>query len=81
MNILKKLLFSVIIAGVIILLIGLYYLVIKAGIPYQDPTPELQFKYSVNMKVGETLTLLGFVITTAATLCRIIIGIISSEKK
>ena len=33
---------ALIIAGIIILLIGLYYLIIKAGIPYQDPPLDLQ---------------------------------------
>lgn len=46
---------SVILAGVILFLIGLYYWIIKSGIPYQDPTIELQIQYTVNMRIGEIL--------------------------
>ena len=56
------------IAGVVILLISAYYLVIKAGIPYQDPPPDLQIKYAVNAGVGEELFKngsIGFVIGLA----------------
>ena len=48
MNILKRLFTSILLAGILILGAGLYYMVIKAGIPYQDPTPEIQLQYSIN---------------------------------
>ena len=41
-NILSQTVNSVMMAGGIILLIGLYYSMVKAGIPYQDPPLELQ---------------------------------------
>lgn len=53
---------SVILAGIILLFIGLYYSVIKAGIPYQDPPLELQIQYAVNTRIGEILLGNGFVI-------------------
>jgi len=81
MNVLKKISSSVLIAGLIILVIGLYYLVIKAGIPYQDPTPELQIQYTVNMKIGEILSGLGFCMSIVAGICRIVLGIIGKKKK
>lgn len=46
---------SVILAGGILFFTGLYYVIIKAGIPYQDPTLEIQIQYAVNMRIGETL--------------------------
>ena len=51
---------ALIIAGIIILLIGLYYLIIKAGIPYQDPPLDLQLQYAVNTRIGSILTGTGF---------------------
>ena len=49
MNVLKKIFSSLIISGAVILLIGLYYMMIKAGIPYQDPTTEMQIQYEINL--------------------------------
>ena len=46
---------AIILAGIIIFLVGLYYWVIKAGIPYQDPPIELQIQYAVNMGIGDAL--------------------------
>ena len=79
MNVIKKALSSMIIAGVIILLTGLYYLFLKAGIPYQDPTPELQIQYTVNMEIGNTLTKIGSCMTAAAAIFRITAGMIAGK--
>jgi hypothetical protein len=79
-NVLKWILFSVILAEVIILEVGLYYAVIKAGIPYQDPTTELQFRYTVNMGIGETLIKIGAVMFSVGTLFRIVVGLISRKQ-
>ena len=51
---------ALIIAGIIILLIGLYYLIIKAGIPYQNPPLDLRLQYAVNTRIGSILTGIGF---------------------
>lgn len=51
---------AVLLAGAILLLIGFYYWVVKAGIPYQDPPPELQIRYAVNETIGKTLLADGF---------------------
>lgn len=67
---------SVIFAGVILLFIGLYYYMIKAGIPYQDPPLELQIQYAVNMKIGEILTKNGFVIAVCGGVIRLILRLI-----
>lgn len=48
--------------GIIVMLIGLYYIAGKAGIPYQDPTPELSQKYNNYMKIGHKLCKSGLVI-------------------
>lgn len=64
---------AVIMAGIIILITGLYYLMVKAGIPYQNPPLDLRIKYTVNMSIGETLSGIGF----KTMLCGIIIRLVS----
>lgn len=73
---LKRFFESVILAGIIILFIGLCYVVIKAGIPYQDPPLELQLKYAVNMMIGKELTKNGFWIAVFGGIFRVLIGLI-----
>ena len=58
--ILNRLADAVLLAGAIVCLIGLYYWIVKAGIPYQDPPLELQIQYAVNETIGETLLANGF---------------------
>ncbi len=53
---------AVLLAGIIIFFIGVYYFVIKAGIPYQDPPLELQIQYTVNMEIGKILIKDGILI-------------------
>lgn len=72
-RILCQMINSVIMAGVILLFIGLYYSVIKAGIPYQDPPLELQIKYAVNAEIGEILTGRGFLIALCGGVVRLIL--------
>ena len=50
---------AAVLAGLIILAVGVYYVVIKAGIPYQDPPLELQIQYAVNMGIGDELCRIG----------------------
>ena len=80
-NILCQTVNSIIMAGVIVLFIGLYYSVIKAGIPYQDPPLELQIKYAINMEIGETLTGKGFAIAICGGIVRIILALILKTRK
>ena len=67
---------SVILAGIILLFIGLYYSVIKAGIPYQDPPLELQIQYAVNMRIGEILLGNGFVIAMGGGVIRVFLALL-----
>lgn len=67
---------SVILAGGIIFFTGLYYEIIKAGIPYQDPTLELQIQYAVNMRIGETLVRNGFLIAICGGAIRLLFELI-----
>lgn len=54
---------AVILAGIIILFTGIYYCVIKAGIPYQDPPLELQIQYAINTEIGNVLIKEGILIS------------------
>lgn len=67
---------AVILAGIMIFLIGLYYWVVKAGIPYQDPSIELQIQYAVNMGIGDILVGKGFVIAVCGGIVRLLLGLI-----
>lgn len=71
-RLLKTVSLAFILAGVIILLIGVYYLVVKAGIPYQDPPLELQIKYAVNTGIGDELFKDGLIVTALGLLGRIL---------
>ena len=63
---------SLILAGMILFLMGLYYEMIKAGIPYQDPTLEMQIQYTVDMRIGEILQRNGFLIAICGGIIRFI---------
>lgn len=74
LNIILILIIALIIAGIIILTIGLYYSVFKAGIPYQDPTPELQIQYEINYNIGNIMTKAGFLTTVCSGgLCAVLL--------
>ena len=62
------------------LLIGVYYLMIKAGIPYQDPPLELQIAYSVNEGTGSVLCKTGLILTVISVITRIVFGVITKKK-
>ena len=78
---LKSLSRSFIIAGIILLLIGAYYLVIKAGIPYQDPPLELQIQYTVNSRVGDEMLTAGATALIVGVVGRVVTGIICKKYK
>ena len=61
-NLFCKISDAVLLAGLIILVIGLYYLVIKAGIPYQDPTVEMQIQYAIHHGIGSVLSKVGVIL-------------------
>ncbi|MCR5249913.1 MAG: hypothetical protein K6E50_04840 [Lachnospiraceae bacterium] len=71
-NLLKSVMTGLIISGVIVILAGMYYLVVKAGIPYQDAPTELQIRYAVNMGIGEGLFGIGLLIGGVGLVGRIV---------
>ena len=48
--------------GILIVMSGFVYDVVFAGIPYQDPTPELQAQYDLHSAVAESLYTTGGVV-------------------
>ena len=66
----KRVFESIILAGVIIFGIGIYYVVVKAGIPYQDPPLELQIEYIVYEKIATELAAIGIQILILGGLLR-----------
>jgi len=72
---------AVLLAGMIIFFIGAYYCVIKAGIPYQDPPPELQIQYAVNMGIGEILVKDGFLISICGGTARLLLKLAGKKRQ
>jgi uncharacterized membrane protein len=68
-----------IIIGVLLLLIGFYYEAGKAGIPYQDPTPELMEKYKNYSDIGHTFYKVGLSIISIGCLLLIIQRVTKSK--
>lgn len=63
-------------AGIIIFFIGVYYCMVRAGIPCQDPPLELQIEYAVNMGIGETLVKDGLLISICAGAVRLLLKLV-----
>lgn len=53
---------SVILSGIFVFIIGLYFIVIKAGLPYQDPTTEMAIKWMAYNTAGEICMKNGIII-------------------
>lgn len=64
---------TVLTAGLVILLIGAYYALVRAGIPYQDPTAEMQLRYAINAGIGRTLLIVGGAMTAAGGVARLLL--------
>ena len=77
---LKNLSLAFLLAGVIILLIAAYYSIVKAGIPYQDPPPELQIKYAVDAGIGDELFKTGLIVAALGILGRMISRILDKRQ-
>lgn len=77
----RKIFNSLILSGIMIFIVGLYFWMIKAGLPYQDPTPEMSFNYAVNYRVGQVLLLLGAATLVIGGVGRIVIYMTEKRKK
>lgn len=43
---------AVLLAGAVLLLIGLDFIFVKSGLPYQDPTPEMTLRWMAYHEAG-----------------------------
>ena len=77
----RKLLGSVILAGFIVMFVGLYYIIGKAGIPYQDPPLQLLIEYNVLVEVGYTLMAVGFSLSILGTFAMVILRAVEKHRK
>lgn len=68
-------------AGIIIWLVGFYYAVVKAGIPYQDPSLDLLIRYEVNAGIGDTLMGIGFWIAVCGGVIQMIMAWIRFRRR
>lgn len=55
----KYILLAIIAAGIVMLAVGIYYSVIVAGLPYQDPTPEMLEKWNMAHRTGTLWQCIG----------------------
>ncbi len=55
----KKIIQVIAVLGGILVIAGLYFTVVKAGLPYQDPTPEMVAQYERDTGIGMVLLLAG----------------------
>lgn len=72
---------AVITAGIIIWFIGLYYFMIKAGIPYQDPPLDLQIQYEIHAGIGDVLMGMGFKIALCGGVFRFALNLIWKKRQ
>ena len=72
-NLFREISNAVLLAGLIILVIGLYYRIIKSGIPYQDPTVEMQIQYAINEGIGSILSKTGLILAVCGGIARVVV--------
>lgn len=64
---------AIVLSDIILIFIGSYYCVVKAGIPYQDPPLELQIQYIIDMRIGEILLKKGLFMTICGGVVRLVL--------
>lgn len=69
---LKQLFVSITFAGIIVLLIGIYFWAFKAGLPYQDPTTDMTLRWMAYNFAGEACMLYGAITFTIGLIGHII---------
>ena len=72
---------AMVLAGILIFFIGVYYCVVKAGIPCQDPPLELRIQYAIHMGIGEILVKDGFLILLAGGAGRLLLKVVLRKRQ
>lgn len=78
---LRQAIHAAIIAGAVILFIGLYYCVVKAGIPCQDPPLDVRIQYEVDMRIGEVLVGTGSKIAVCGGIIRFALSLVWKKRQ
>ena len=65
----------------LLLFTGIYYCVIKAGIPYQDPPLELQIQYTINWEIGNILVKEGFLLSICGGIAGLLYKLILKKRR
>jgi hypothetical protein len=71
----------IVIFGAVLIVLGFIFEGILAGIPYQDPPPEILHKYMVYVNIGQTFYKLGFPLLLAGLLIILVQKIIKFIKQ
>lgn len=69
---LKHVSYVFIVTSLLLIAIGLYYCIFEAGIPYQDPTPEMQAQYDMYAGTGDSLVVIGMVFLLIGAIMKIL---------
>ena len=67
-------------AGFALVLIGFVYDMLFAGIPYQDPTPEMQSRWVFHQSVADVFYVTGAVILLLGLLAAPVIWIVAGKR-
>ena len=81
MSKLKHLLISLIGTGIGVFLIGLYFSMIGAGLPYQDPTEEMTIRWLANDLAGSLCMKVGGIVFSPGISILIIESILKRRNK
>jgi len=60
------------IIGSIVLLVGIYSMFFKAGLPYQDPTPEMAKEWIFYYNLGEITVPVGTILVLTSIILKMI---------
>jgi len=71
---------GLIIVGVVIIFLGFVYDVLFAGIPYQDPTPELLATYNFHAQIASIIRWAGLAIMIMVGLAWMIRAIMNNRQ-
>lgn len=77
----KSIVNGIIISSIIFIIIGLYYLIIESGIPYQDPSMDLIISYRSNQTVGNICLYLGLGLLVFCIILKISMMLINKKNK
>jgi hypothetical protein len=76
----KKISTYIIWTGLSLLVFGLIYEIMFAGIPYQDPPADIQLRYERNQMIASWTMMLGLATLLAGGVIRTLVSVIQFEK-